>query len=319
MDPQPSSLENPKCPTCRKPETQLFRIGVREDPTRHVYVCRLCAMRFIEPPFDDIREYYRNTYRGSHDYEPGKKLTPEQRFLLMRPTVEYKAKFFKEHVPEGGSVLEIGCSSGFFLAAIQDSYDVYGAEWNPEDAAYVRDVGEIPCEEGDIEDIYPGKQFSAICAYAVLEHQPDPIAWLKKVKSRLIGGGHLMIEVPNSEEALLTLYDIPEFRDFWYREPHICNFNLTNLTAVMAEAGFEARSNTRQDYSLWNHMHWIWNRTPMSDPREARDFGHPVPPNHPAASWMNRLFERWDKEYRMSLDTAKAGNTLVCHGRKIEI
>ena len=34
---------------------------------------------------------------------------------------------------------------------------------------------------------------------------------------------------------------------------------------------------------------------------------------------MNRLFEKWDKEYRNNLDTAKAGNTLVAHGRKVEI
>ena len=275
-------------------------------------------MRFIEPPFEDIHVYYHDTYRKSHDYIPGEQLTSEQRFRLMRPTVEYKARYFKDHVPEGGSVLEIGCSSGFFLNAIQDKYDVYGAEWNSEDAQFVRDAG-VPCEEGDIEDIYPGKKFSAICAYAVLEHQPDPIEWLKKVRERLVGGGHLMIEVPNSEEALLTLYNIPEFQDFWFREPHICNFNLSNLVAVMAEAGFEARANTRQDYSMWNHMNWLFYRQPMGNPVEARDFLHPVHPDHPAAPWMNRLFEKWDKEYRNNLDTAKAGNTLVAHGRKVEI
>lgn len=294
-------------------------MGVREDPTRPVYICFRCALQFIEPPFSDLRAYYQDGYRAGHDYTPGKSLTPEERFELMRPLQEIRARFFKEHVPEGGTVLEIGCSSGFFLDSIQDSYKVFGAEWNPEDAAYVREVGELPCEEGNLEDIYPGKQFSAIVAYQVLEHQVDPIAWLELVKTRLIPGGYLMLEVPNCEEALLSLYDIPEFRDRWYREPHICYFNMTNLTMTLANAGYEARVHTRQEYSMLNHMNWILHRQPMADPVQAQAFFTPVDEKHPAAPYMNRLWERMDKEYRQILDTSKAGNTLVGFARRIDI
>jgi SAM-dependent methyltransferase len=307
------------CPACSGTDTQVFRTGVRENPKTPVYICMRCALRFIEPSFKDVRTYYRDQYRSTHDYTPGNEQTPEERWLMMYPLMNERARFFKDHVPVGGSVLEIGCSSGFFLGAIKDDYDVYGAEWNPEDAAYVRDVGGIPCEEGDIDDIYPGKQFSAIAAYHVLEHQPDPVGWLKKLHGRLIGGGHLMIEVPNSEEALLTLYDIPEFRDFWYREPHICYFNLPNLVNTLHQADFEVRGHTHQRYSLMNHMNWMWNRRPMPDPMDAQSFYHPVHPKHPAAGVMNRLFEKLDKEYRLTLDTYKAGDTLRAHGRKIEI
>jgi SAM-dependent methyltransferase len=244
-------------------------------------------MRFIEPPFADAQTYYRDEYRKTHDYIPGMNLTPEARYKLMYPLMDTRQRFFEEHVPEGGSVLEVGCSSGFFLGRLQAKYDVYGAEWNPEDAAYVRDVGEIPCEEGDLESIYPGKKFSAICAYAVLEHITDPIAWLKQAKRRLIGGGHLIVEVPNAEESLLTLYDIPEFRNQWYREPHICNFNLSNLTMVLSMAGFEARVHTRQQYNILNHMHWLWEHAPMDDLNAARQFVHPVPEST-GCSWKRR-------------------------------
>ena len=66
-------------------------------------------------------------------------------------------------------------------------------------------------------------------------------------------------------------------------------------------------------------MNWVWNEKPMSNPQDAKEFFHPIPWEHPAAPWMNRLFERFDKEYRMTLDNAKVGNILVCHARKVEI
>ncbi len=276
-------------------------------------------MRFLDAASIDLREYYRGEYRKTHDYIPGKQMTPEERFLLMRPVVAERARFFKEHVPVGGSVLEIGCSSGFFLDAINGTYDVYGAEWNPDDAAYVRDVGGLPCEEGELEDIYPGKTFSAVAAYHVLEHQPDPVGWLKCVANRIVSGGYLVIEVPNTEEALLTLYDIPEFKDFWWREPHVVNFNLSNLVDTMLNAGFESNGHTFQEYSIRNHMHWLWERKPMDDPIEAREFFKPVDAKHPAAPWMNRLFATMDKEYRNELVTAKAGNVIRAVGRRLDI
>jgi SAM-dependent methyltransferase len=276
-------------------------------------------MRFLDVEGFDVREYYRSEYRKKHNYIPGKKMTPEERFLLMRPVVAERARFFKDHVPHGGSVLEIGCSSGFFLDAIQDTYDVYGSEWDAQDAAYVRDVGGLPCEEGDLADIYPGKSFSAICAYRVLEHQPNPVEWLKQVATRLVSGGYIVVEVPNSEEALLTLYDIPEFKDFWWREAHPVNFNLSNLIDTMLNGGFESNGHTYQEYSLRNHMEWLWNRKPMQDPIEAREFYAPVAKDHPASPWMNRLFRNMDKEYRNELVTAKAGNVIRAVGRRLDI
>jgi SAM-dependent methyltransferase len=256
----------PSCPVCKSTQARVFRTGVRGNPTRLVYVCPSCALRFLDPPSGSLKEYYQGPYREKYDYTPGKQLTSEERFLMMRPLMEYRTRYFKEEIPKGGSVLEIGCSAGFFLDTIRDDYEVFGAEWNPEDAAYVRDVGEIPCEEGDLADIYPGKKFSAICAYQVLEHQADPIAWFKQVGERLVGGGHLIIEVPNSEDALLTLYNIPAYRDFWYREPHICNFNLSNLVSAASVAGYEARAFSRQEFSLWNHMNWVWNEKRTNAP-----------------------------------------------------
>lgn len=171
---------------------------------------------------------------------------------MMRPFMKDRAAAFREHVPVGSSVLEIGCSSGYFLDAIQKDYIVFGNEWNPEDAAFVRDVRKIPCEEGDMSEVYPGETFSAICAYRVLEHVPDPIEWLKQIRSRLVVGGWLLLEVPNRNDALVSLYDIPTFKDFWYRKPHITYWRIETLTAALEQIGFEAEVSSYQEYNSNN-------------------------------------------------------------------
>ena len=246
-------------------------------------------------------------------------MTPEERHLTYRPLMQLRTEFFRDEVPKGSTVLEIGCSSGYFLAEIQDDYTVYGNEWNPEDAAYVREVGELPCEEGEIDDIFPGQQFTAICAYRVLEHQPDPVGWLRRVQKRLIRGGYLLVEVPNSEEGLLTLYDIPEYKDFWYRECHPSNFNMSTVNMAMAQAGFEVKSHTRQHYGLLNHVWWLQNKRPMGDVAAATGYAAPVPAEHPAAPLFNRWWGMKDHEYRLNMESAKAGDVIVAAGRLREI
>ena len=309
-----------KCPICRHDKTEQIRTGVRDNTDITVLVCLRCAFQFFESPArEDERRYYREEYRRKHNPIIGAEMSPEERFMAYRPLMEDRSKRFRSEIPSGSSVLEIGCSSGFFLDAIQDDYTVFGAEWHPEDAAYVRDVGEIPCEEGNIEDIYPGKTFTAICAYAVLEHQVDPLDWLMKVQKRLVRGGYLIVEVPNSEDALLSLYNVPAYKDFWYRDCHPSNFNVSNLAHALVNSGFEASVTTHQRYSLFNHYNWLKHGKPMASAGEAMEYFAPVSKTHNASAYFNRWWLKADKEYRLMLENAKGGDTLVGVGRLHEI
>jgi len=308
------------CPVCRFESFSVVRTGVRGDAERVVYGCANCFLQFIEPPEQNLREYYRDQYRLTHDSAIGHRLTPEERFHLMRGAIEVPAARFEEKIPKGSSVLEIGCSSGYFLAALQErGYDVYGNEWNPEDAAYVREVGEIPCEEGDLKDIYPGRTFTAIAAIHVLEHQPDPIQWLRDVKSRLIGGGYLYLEIPSLNDALLTIYDIPEYRDFWYRDAHLTYWTRETVLAAFSALGMEAGVTTRQRYGFLDHMNWLLNRSPMPDFKSATQELKPIPKSHSMSSVMNRNISSLDKSYRVTLESLNAGDTIVVIGRRREI
>lgn len=308
-----------KCPICNYRHCEAIRTGIRSDPKRPVYACPNCLVHFLKPGKRDLREYYQEQYRKEHEVNPGQMMTPEQRFLTMRPMMTERESFFREHVPGGSLVLEVGCSSGYFLDCIQNDYTVYGNEWNPDDAAYVRDVGELPCEEGYLADIYPGKKFTAISAYHVLEHQPDPMEWIKTAKSRLIGGGWLLLEVPNQDDALINLYGNERFKEFWYRDSHPFYFKMETLAAMLTRLGFEAKLLTRQTYSIGNHINWLVSGLPMATVEQARAYASPVPRNHPSQGFMNRWWRKTDTNYRLALETLKMGDTIVIAARRLEI
>lgn len=292
---------------------------MRGSPETPVYACAHCHLQFQESPFEDIREYYRTTYRNQHDIIPGSKVTPEERFTTMRPLMRDSAQRVKAFLPPGSSVLEIGCSSGYMLDAIGDTYDRYGLEWNPEDVAFVREAGEIPCEESSILDCYPGRQFNAIVALQVLEHQPDPVAFLKECKSRLIGGGYLYIEVPHAMDFLVTVFQSKAYQDFWYKVPHLTYWTRETLASTLGALGFEAHVKNSQRYGLVNHVNWELNGVPMQDVQEAQEYWQPVHPDHPLAGVMNRGISNLDKQYRVLLASYGCGDTLFALARRREI
>ena len=320
-------LEGVTCPACLLQKSRILRVGIRENPEAPVYICDHCRLQHIESRWKteaELRDYYRAEYREHHEARLGARFSPEERFHYQRIFAEESLKRFKEDIPEGGSLLEIGCSAGGFLAGLKsmggepDRHELYGAEWNPEDAEWNRKCG-TPCEEGLLDDIYPGKTFSIIVAIHVFEHQVDPLAWLQRVKKRLIGGGWLYLEVPHANDPLSAIYLVKEYQDFFYRDSHITYWLPHLLHWFLDTVGLEATVTPMQRYGLLNHLNWILNKAPMEDGLLARGLLRAVPKAHPMASAMNRLLEKLDIEYRLSLKGLWASDSLAITARRMEI
>ena len=71
-----------------------------------------------------------------------------------------------------------------------------------------------------------------ITAFHVIEHLKDPKEILKKIKRFLKKNGLLIIEVPNSEDVLLTKYKNKSFQSFTYWSQHLYYFNASTLTRL---------------------------------------------------------------------------------------
>ncbi len=137
-----------------------------------------------------------------------------------------------------GTILDVGCMFGFLLDEARGRGMVtYGIELSPEPAKVAADKGH-DVFTGTIEAFaqkHPKQKFDAIFAQHVLEHIPDPRAFLATAKSMLSPNGKLVICVPNFEARLRKL--APSGWG-WYQMPvHLHHFSARALEHLVHGAG----------------------------------------------------------------------------------
>lgn len=99
-------------------------------------------------------------------------------------------------------------------------------------------------------------RFDIITAFHVIEHLIDPVEALRKLSTKLRPNGKLVIEVPNSEDALLKLYRSKAFSEFTYWSCHLYLFNVKTLDILAKKAGLQTIFIKHiQRYSLANHLY----------------------------------------------------------------
>ena len=149
-------------------------------------------------------------------------------------------------VPDGGRVLDVGCSVGNFGEALErlKGCTVVGVDLNADDIAiaatrlseaYVLDVS-------DAEAIGVLGTFDAILFADVIEHLVDPRATLRTIRSLLNPGGIVVYSIPNMGHLSVRL-DLLEGR-FPYTETglldktHLHYYDAHEIEDVFTAAGF---------------------------------------------------------------------------------
>jgi SAM-dependent methyltransferase len=180
--------------------------------------------------------------------EESKSFYPEMYY----PTTQASEEYYNKHIRDfqqdklslvqsrvsNGSLLDIGCGSGFFLwEALKAGFAVTGVEFSDEAAAYGREHFGLAITTGNIYDLSLERQgYDVVTLWQVLEHLDSPRELLHMVYESLKPSGLLIISVPNisSFQALI-------FRHRWYHlevPRHIYHYDPETLGQVLAEAGF---------------------------------------------------------------------------------
>lgn len=144
-----------------------------------------------------------------------------------------------------GRLLDFGMGDGRFLRLQrQRGWIVAGMDFNPKVAQWASEIDGIEAQPGTWPGpAFEGRQFDAITAFHVLEHHPDPPAFLSAAIERLAPGGMLWIEVPNGASWSLDWFgrdwpgvDVPR---------HFSMFTPQVLSKLMSDAGLEGVSVTQ--------------------------------------------------------------------------
>jgi 2-polyprenyl-3-methyl-5-hydroxy-6-metoxy-1,4-benzoquinol methylase len=149
----------------------------------------------------------------------------------------------------GDRVFEGGVSSGYFAAVLAAAgLRVDGHELDPHAATDARRV----CEQvfvGDLDRFDVAElphDYEVLLFGDTLEHLPDPPAVLRRLRTRLAPGGHLVLSIPNVANWALRLGLLTGHFDYTDRglldRTHLRFYTRRTLTQMLAQAGFDVTS-----------------------------------------------------------------------------
>lgn len=311
------------CILCGNANALIIRKSLRYRIRRYVMRCCNCGLIFLKPRKHDLKRYYSDgEYRKRHSAVLGKRLSPKENYNIFIPFQKGRINRIRQILKPRMKVLEIGCSSGYFLSALKKYVsECIGIELNKDDARFVNDVFKIRTYTEPLEKTgLPLRYFDLICSFQVLEHLENPLRFLRIIKRYLKSNGYLYLELPNVWDALISLYKVEEYSKFMFLEPHLYYFSPKTLSLLLGKAGFSGRIFSEQSYNLLNQINWILS----GKPQQSASIGmsgavllHTYDKEYKkAALEINRFIGNADKKYKQILQKYSLGDNLVFIGRK---
>lgn len=302
----------------------MIRKKVRYDIAREVLECIHCGFIFLRPRSGNVSRFYSGRkYRCSYGPVINKSSSPKEIFDTYYPFQKDIIQEIEPLLRKDMKVLDVGCSTGHFLASLKGMVGLrVGVELSRDEAdfanknlgfkVYTKPIEELELQEGP---------FDLITALQVLEHVDDPLAFLRNLKKHLKPNGFLYLELPNINDPLLWYYESTGYADFYFREPHLSYFSARTLKRLLERAGFRGRIKTVQRYNFLNHLHWrfanapqgsfgVGNSAPLLTTAKNR---HVVARTKDA---LNDFIKRVDRQYKKLIVAHGLGESLTFLGKK---
>lgn len=248
-----STLRN--CPICGHNDVENWvQAPDRYHGKRQAYQlvrCASCSMVWLDnpPKPEELGQHY------GADYDKAIGTAGETSPGRWRHRWEALSKY-----RTSGSLLDLGCSSGSFLASLdRRSWKLHGIEMSSVAAKKAETISGAQVFVGDVLSApFPPKSFDVITCFDVLEHLYEPAKVLAKVQEWLKPGGIFYVLVPNIEsiEALF-------FKSYWYGlelPRHLSHFSPRSLRKLAESVGLQVVSlATHRNSSLIYNLRYISN------------------------------------------------------------
>lgn len=198
--------------------------------------CVDCGFVYVNPrPADSA---YKDLYV---DYLPDRMDDPFAWKRYMAEVFTKTADMIETAIPEKGTSLDIGCGFGFFVEEMKErGWTASGIDISAKAVGFASKRG-LDVRLGSISMEASGAaegSFDAITMFYVLEHLPDPLAFLKKVRSLLKPGGVLVIRIPHTT-PIVRLLTIIGIKNNLYDPPfHLSDFSPACTRKILEKAGF---------------------------------------------------------------------------------
>jgi len=306
------------CSIC-KSATKSHQQKVRGGDFFDLNVCSNCDYEFftIDPSESIIKDNLDKTRLEDAGLEIPDITTDFKNGI--RQSQEYVNTYLKKD-GDAEKVLEIGCSWGYFLTLLKKrNYNPYGLEINTLRRKYVNNELKLKCFSDISEIKKSGIKFKYIFLFYILEYIPNPVEYLKQLVNLLHESGQIIIVTPNLKDGLKDIWDNKRFQSFFYDKHAINYFSPKTLGIISTELkknnNLKYSINTKQGYSIINHIGWYLNNKPSTTGKVGGDYyiedlAGVIKDTSGLSSSIKTLIRKFDSEYQKLLEKNDYGNQI---------
>lgn len=197
---------------------------------QRIVLCRACGLMRCNPRLtaDSLEWFYQSNFYRQLYTTGGFRVVDESEYIARAKSRDDRRRrafdgLDGERIRRIG---EVGCAEGLNLYGFHlDGRQVWGCDPNPEMVAMGRKMG-LDLEQGFTERL-GDRAFDLVILSHVVEHFPDPLGDVARVKESLAGGGALYIEVPDARAFCLGAL----------QSAHLYYFTPRQLVHYMAKIG----------------------------------------------------------------------------------
>ena len=251
---------------------------VRDNPSIEILECESCGLVFLSEQSTSDEFYAQG---GMHNQQQVYELTGRKDFINdMYKFNRSRLEFVLDSLI-GKDIVDFGSGYGGFLiqakpfaksvlgieleSQVKPVYERYGIPLasSLEEAFAIAQSCQAQQQNHPDKTTSGGGNYDLLTAFHVIEHLADPIGILRQLASLLKDNGKMIIEVPNANDALLTIYKNKAFSEFTYWSPHLYLYNPHTLRKLGQKAGLAVDFvKCVQRYPLSNTLHWLSNGLP---------------------------------------------------------
>ena len=203
--------------------------------------CQNCDFVYVSPrpDADELYALYGETY--FHNNESGvvgyTDYIKDERNI--RKTAQRRLGHLERYV-QPGKLLDVGCATGFFMdEAQQRGWSVIGLDVSSFGVEYAQKHFGLNAVNSTLTDFEAQTgSFDALTLWDVIEHVPDPTAYVRKSAELLRSGGIISLATPDVDSLPARLAG-KRWVGYKLSEEHVYYFSVTTLTRMLNEAGFD--------------------------------------------------------------------------------
>jgi SAM-dependent methyltransferase len=227
---------SPPCPVCGGTEFQKLAGNDRYGMRVQTAGCLCCGLpqTWPRPTPAAMSTFYREHYRQYYQ----EATTPDVAYVnryYKSERLAYTAKLIANNVKliSGMRILDIGCAEGTLIAKLKSQCEglvFVGVEPSESFSAYARRTTGCTTYP-DLDALFAAgeENFDLVIVNHVLEHVDNPVNFLSQLKTLLVLGGKIYVDVPD-----VANYGAPHHLHI----AHLFHFSRRTLAAAFEKAGF---------------------------------------------------------------------------------